>query len=177
MAEALDMAEAPKWQGTVLAFDFGTRQIGLASGQTITATASPQANLPARDGVPDWEHLEALIREWRPALLLVGLPLNMDGSESALCARARKFARRLHGRTGKPVLMVDERLSTHEAKGLEQRHDPGRRGNSRGQGGRSARGRNPGVRRESYREQPVDAIAACLILESWLGDHSLGQPP
>lgn len=160
------MPETPHWQGVILAFDFGTRQIGLASGQTITATASPLANVPARDGVPDWEHLETLIREWQPTLILVGLPLNMDGSESDLCTRARKFARRLHGRTGKPVLMVDERLSTHEAKGLEQRY-----GSKTGSDGRSKAGR-----RRSYREQPVDAIAATLILESWLADHSLGQP-
>lgn len=147
------MPEGSRWHGVILAFDFGTRQIGLASGQTVTSTASPLTVLPARDGIPDWQHLEALIHEWRPVLILVGLPLNMDGTESPLCARARKFARRLHGRTGKPVLMVDERLSTHEAKELDQR------------------------RGQSYREQPVDAIAACLILESWLADHALGQPP
>lgn len=167
MPEVPEKTETPRWQGRILAFDFGTRQIGLASGQTITATASPQANLTARDGVPDWGHLEALIRDWQPTLILVGLPLNMDGSESDLCLRARKFARRLHGRTGKPVLMVDERLSTREAKGLEQHHSLKGRGDGRTRTGR----------RESYREQPVDAIAACLILESWLGDHSLGQPP
>ena len=147
------MLETASWQGVILAFDFGTRQIGLASGQTITATASPLTQLPARDGIPDWEHIEALVREWQPTLILVGLPLNMDDTESALCVRARKFARRLHGRTGKPVLMVDERLSTREAKALDQR-----------------RGGN-------YREQPVDAIAACLILESWLADPSLGRQP
>lgn len=166
MPEAVEAVGAAKWHGTILAFDFGTRQIGLASGQTVTATASPQANLPARDGVPDWEQLEALIGDWQPTLLLVGLPLNMDGSESDLCARARKFARRLHGRTGKAVLMVDERLSTREAKSLEQP-----------QGAKPGRGRNKSSRRPSYREQPVDAIAACLILESWFGDPTLGQPP
>src|SRR5699024_5262439 len=133
------MPEATNWQGVILAFDFGTRQIGVASGQTITATASPLAQLPARDGMPDWEHVEALIREWQPAVILVGLPLNMDGTESALCTRARKFARRLHGRTGKPVLMVDERLSTREAKALDH---------SRGRHGRGRTG-------HSYREQPV----------------------
>ncbi|SRR5690625_575522 len=147
------MPETANRQGVILAFDFGTRQIGLASGQTITATATPLTQLPARDGIPDWERVEDLVREWQPALILVGLPLNMDGSESALCVRARKFARRLHGRTGKPVLMVDERLSTREAKTLDSR------------------------RGQSYRERPVDAIAASLILESWLADRSLGQQP
>lgn len=147
------MPEAPDYHGVILAFDFGTRQIGLASGQTVTATATPLTTLPARDGVPDWPRLESLVREWRPVLLLVGLPLNMDGSESPLCARARKFARRLHGRTGRKVLMVDERLSTREAKSIDGRQD------------------------RNYREQPVDAIAASLVLETWLSNPVLGQEP
>lgn len=147
------MPETGNYHGVILAFDFGTRQIGLASGQTITATATPLMTLPARDGVPDWPQLEALVHEWQPALVLVGLPLNMDGSESPLCVRARKFGRRLHGRTGKKVLMVDERLSTREAKSFDNRSD------------------------RNYREQPVDAIAASLVLETWLANPALGQEP
>ncbi len=152
------MPDAASVQGVILAFDFGTRQIGIASGQTVTASASPLTVLPARDGIPDWSRLEALIEEWRPALLLVGLPLNMDGSDSPLCARARKFARRLHGRTGRQVLMVDERLSTREAKRLD-------RGLEKQRGS------------QSYRERPVDAIAASLVLETWLSSPELASPP
>src|SRR5690606_23149449 len=88
----------PRLMGeTVLGFDYGTQRIGVAVGQTITHTATPLAALHARDGVPNWDHIATLISEWRPARLVVGLPLNMDGSESEMCVRAKKFANRLHG--------------------------------------------------------------------------------
>jgi putative Holliday junction resolvase len=135
-------------QGTVMAFDFGTRSIGMAVGQTITATASPLAPISAKDGIPDWQHLEQLLREWKPAVLVIGLPLNMDGSESEFCQRARKFARRLQGRFGFPCELWDERLTTREAKELAGHHG-------------------------DYRNKPVDSIAATLLLESWLNSNSL----
>ncbi|AQT61319.1 Holliday junction resolvase RuvX [Cellvibrio mixtus] len=130
---------------SLLAFDYGTKNIGVASGQTITRSANAQAQLKAKDGVPDWNQIEKLLKEWQPDLVLVGLPLNMDGSESELSTRARKFANRLHGRFGVKVELVDERLSSFEAKGevMEQ-------GGSR-----------------HYKLNPVDSIAARLILESW----------
>lgn len=135
---------------SAMAFDFGLGHIGCAVGQTLTSTARPLAVLKARDGQPDWQQLAALVGEWRPNVLLVGLPLNMDGSESEFCGRARKFARRLHGRLSLPVKMVDERLSSREAK-------------------------DRGGRRDSYRKQPVDDLAAQIILETWLADpgHTL----
>lgn len=128
----------------VLAFDYGTRHIGVAVGQSVTGNAAPLAALPARDGVPRWEQIGALIEEWQPRRLVVGLPLNMDGSESELAARARKFANRLHGRFGLPVALWDERLSSFEARGhlLER----GRR---------------------DFRAGGVDSLSAVLILESW----------
>lgn len=100
---------------TLLAFDYGTRNIGVASGQTLTCSATEQSPLKARDGVPDWQQVEKLLQEWQPDLVLVGLPLNMDGSESELSARARKFANRLHGRFGVKVELVDERLTSFAA--------------------------------------------------------------
>lgn len=131
---------------TALAFDFGTRSIGVAYGQTLTASARELAPLPAKDGKPDWDRLQRLLDEWQPQRLLVGLPLNMDGSESEFGARARKFGQRLHGRTGLPVEFIDERLSTRAAK--EEAFERGHRGN--------------------YAEDPVDSIAARIILEDWL---------
>jgi len=139
-----------KPQRTVMAFDFGLRQIGVAFGNCLLATTQPLPILRARDGVPEWRALEALIEEWRPDLLLVGDPLNMDGSESKLCVQAGKFARRLHGRLGLEVAMVDERLSSFEAK-----H------NSREQGHRG-----------DFRRQPVDSLAAELILRTWLAENT-----
>ena len=101
---------------TVIAFDFGTFSIGAAIGQDVTRTASPLCSFKARDGIPNWQAIEKILNEWQPDLLVVGLPLNMDGTEQPLTARARKFANRLHGRFGYQVQLQDERLSTVEAK-------------------------------------------------------------
>ncbi|MEP6133622.1 Holliday junction resolvase RuvX, partial [Marinobacter sp.] len=101
----------------VIAFDFGTRRIGVASGQEMLGTGKPLTMLPARDGVPDWEQIGRLLKEWQPDRVLVGLPLNMDDTENDMCARARKFGKRLHGRFHVEVEMVDERLTSFEAKG------------------------------------------------------------
>lgn len=101
----------------VMAFDFGTRRIGVAVGQELIGSGQPVAMMPARDGIPDWQRIEALLEEWRPDLVVVGLPLNMDDTENEMCARARKFGKRLHGRYHVPVEMVDERLTSFEAKG------------------------------------------------------------
>ncbi|MGQ4277024.1 Holliday junction resolvase RuvX [Pseudidiomarina sp. E22-M8] len=100
----------------LLGFDFGTHNIGVAVGQTITGTASPLAALKAKDGQPDWQRVGAIIQEWQPQSLVVGLPLNMDGTEQPLTDLARKFANRLHGRFGLPVELQDERLTTVAAK-------------------------------------------------------------
>ncbi|MFV8783943.1 Holliday junction resolvase RuvX [Microbulbifer sp. SA54] len=137
---------------TALAFDFGTGSIGLAYGQSLTGSARELPPLPARDGQPNWDQVKKALDEWQPHTLLVGLPLNMDGSESEICARARKFGQRLHGRFGLPVEYVDERLSTRAAK--DEARDRGHRGN--------------------YADEPIDSIAARIFLEDWLrtqGDH------
>lgn len=129
-----------------MAFDFGLRQIGVAVGNCLLSTTQPLAILRAREGQPDWAVAEKLIAEWQPDLLLVGDPLNMDGSDSELGERARKFARRLHGRLGLQVVMVDERLSSFEAKQISR--EQGHRGD--------------------YHRQPIDSYAAELLLQSWL---------
>ena len=100
----------------ILAFDFGTFSIGVAVGQHITGTASPLAALRAKDGQPNWDEVAKLIASWQPQSLVVGLPLNMDGTEQPLTDMARKFANRLHGRFGLPVHLQDERLTTVAAK-------------------------------------------------------------
>jgi len=101
---------------SLLAFDFGTQSIGVAIGQTITGTASLLPALPAKHGQPNWQDVEKVIREWQPATLIVGLPLNMDGTEQPLTVQARKFGQRLHGRFGLPVIYQDERLTTVAAR-------------------------------------------------------------
>lgn len=138
-----------------MAFDYGTRQIGVAVGQTLTCRAEPIAVLRAKDGIPHWDDIARLIAEWKPDALVIGLPLNMDGSPSEMSGRAEKFARRLHGRYNLPVHCIDERLSTFEAK----------------QNLRDSR-RSPA----SYRDNPVDSLAAALLLETWLGDQPKETP-
>ena len=92
-----------------MGFDYGTRQIGVAVGQSLTCRAEPIAVLRARDGVPDWTQIERLIAEWKPDTLVVGLPLNMDGTPSEMSGRAEKFGRRLHGRRRRRVFWVQRR--------------------------------------------------------------------
>ena len=139
----------------MLAFDFGTRQIGVASGQKLLKTANPLTILRAKDGIPNWSQLQKLIDDWMPDQVLVGLPLNMNGSESQFCLRARKFGRRLHGKFGVEVAMVDERLSTFTAKGQYLSKN----------------------QRYKCKKILVDDIAAVLILETWLADQSVGIKP
>ena len=97
------MSDSTATPQLLLGFDFGTKQIGVAVGQIITQQARELCNLKARDGIPNWEQIEALIKEWQPDALVVGLPLNMDGTPSDMCVRAEKFARRLNGRFNLPV--------------------------------------------------------------------------
>ena len=100
---------------TLIAFDFGEKRIGTAVGQTVTRTATPLETVPVRREKPDWNAIDRLIGTWKPDALVVGLPLNMDGSEQRVTAQARRFANRLQGRAGLPVHLADERLSTREA--------------------------------------------------------------
>ena len=105
-------------QSMIMGFDYGTPRIGVAIGQRVTQTASPLAILKARQGQPNWSEIEALIKEWQPEAFVVGLPLHMDDEPSDLSVQAEKFARRLTGRFNLPHTMVDERLSSVEAKNL-----------------------------------------------------------
>lgn len=130
---------------TILAFDFGTSSIGCAVGQSVTGTAQGLPAFKAQDGIPNWENIEKVIKEWQPNLLVVGLPLNMDGTEQPLTHRAQKFANRLNGRFNIPTVLQDERLTTVEA-----RQEIFERGGYK-----------------ALKKGKVDSISACLILESW----------
>ncbi len=131
---------------TVLAFDFGTKSIGVAVGQEITGTASPLNALKATDGIPDWDVVAKLFAEWAPQLAVVGLPLNMDGSSQQVTFSAKKFANRLQAKYQLPVETCDERLTTVDAK---------------------ARLFELGGYKK-LDKQKVDSVSACLIFESWI---------
>lgn len=98
---------------TIMAFDYGTKSIGSAIGQEVTGTASPLKAFKAKDGIPNWNDIEAQLKEWKPDLVVVGLPTDLHGKELAtITPRAKKFANRLHGMFGVQVKLHDERLST-----------------------------------------------------------------
>ena len=101
--------------GTILAFDFGTRRIGVAVGERAIGLAHPLATIAGEQNEHRFAAIESLIDEWHPALLIVGLPLHADGTEHALTARARRFAKQLEGRFGVTAELVDERFTTHAA--------------------------------------------------------------
>lgn len=101
--------------GTVLSFDFGTRRVGVAVGDLSLGIAHPAATIDAEDNVTRFAAIERLVSEWKPALLVVGLPVHMDGTEHEMTRLARRFANRLEGRFGLPVELADERLSSEDA--------------------------------------------------------------
>lgn len=132
----------------IMAFDFGTQKMGMAIGSSLIESATPLALFPMKDGIPQWEELLRIVQQYQPNLFLVGLPLNMDDSESELSARARKFARRLRHQSNITTWMVDERLSTRAARDeLEHYHAQGR-----------------------AKKLSADSLAAALLIESWYRD-------
>lgn len=132
----------------ILAFDFGTQRIGVASGDTLTRTARPAKTLPAKNGVP-WPQIETLIRALAPAQLVVGVPYNMDGTRTPLTRACLQFAQQLEQRLGLPVATIDERQSSREAEAQLR--------NARAQG----------IKRRQVTHADVDMAAAKVILERW----------
>lgn len=130
---------------TLLAFDYGEKHIGVAVGQTLTGTANPLESIRVSSTHPDWSAITRVIETWKPDALVVGLPLNMDGTEQTVTRRARRFGNQLSGRFSLPVHLVDERLTTREARNRLARD--GRAGDD---------------------DHPV---AAQIILESWLNER------
>ncbi|HAK53205.1 MAG TPA: Holliday junction resolvase RuvX [Gammaproteobacteria bacterium] len=127
----------------IMGFDYGTKKIGVAIGQRVTRTANPVAIVRAENGKLDWSHIERLVDEWRPQQFVVGLPLNMDDSESEMSKLATRFSSQLQARFSITVHCMDERLSTFEAR----QNETGNR---------------------NSRKAEFDDAAAALILESWL---------
>lgn len=138
----------------VLAFDFGRKRIGAACGDTVSRTAAPLHTVLAGPGGPRWEAIDSLMRDWQPAVVVVGLPYNVDDSESGMTGAARGFAAELARRYAVQVALVDERYSSLEAESRLQ----------------SAR--ESGLRRRRVAKADVDAAAACVILERWFTEKT-----
>lgn len=133
---------------TLFGIDYGTRKIGVAVGQNITSTAMGIAVIPVRNGEVDWNELDKLVQRWKPGAFVVGMPYNMDGSESEMTVQANKFACKLTERYQRPCHSVDERLSTRAAREITRN--------------------NAELLGKRYDDKTkVDAMAAQLLLESW----------
>jgi putative Holliday junction resolvase len=137
---------------TVLALDFGRRRIGVAVGQTVTNSANPLGIVANSDDGPDWAQFAALISEWRPARLIVGMPAHADGTRSEICAHVEQFIIELH-RFELPVVSQDERFTSLEA---EQQ--------LKNERARGVRGR--------ISKELIDSTSAVLIAERWLGENN-----
>ncbi len=131
---------------TIIAFDFGLQKIGVAVGNILTKTTTPLDIIYFRTGTNLWKDIELLLDEWKPSSIIVGDPINMDGTVSEMSCRARKFAQRVHGRFAIKVLMVDERLTSFEAKSLSLRTKVSK----------------------GYANGNIDSLAAEIILTSWM---------
>ena len=153
-----DTPERDQYQPeTILAFDFGLRRIGIAIGQSVTASASPLGVIANGSNGPDFEAISRLIEDWRPSRLVVGLPMHADGSPSEMQLQVRSFTTEL-GRYELPIETTDERYTSVEAQATLK--------NARAAG---TRGR--------IRKEDVDAAAAVLIAERYLANRSSGARP
>lgn len=141
--------------GRLLGLDFGLSKIGVATGNCATATAQALTTVAAQNGVPAWRQLDAVVSQWRPQRLILGLPLMMDGSEQEMAVASRRFGAILFGRYRIPVVLVDERLSSKEADFLLRKNEDDGHKKSR----RS--------KRIDYRH----SVAAELILQTYLNDN------
>ena len=138
---------------TVLAFDFGFKRIGIAAGDTLTATAAPRPAAAVHQQGPDWDAIAREVRMLSPKQLVVGAPYNADGSPGALAPAARRFAAELERRFGLPVNRVDERWSSLEASAALKAQ------------------RSSGERKRRVRKEDIDSAAAAVILERWFSDE------
>ena len=135
---------------SVLGFDYGKKRIGIATGQTITNTATPCITIEQLDGNPNWPIIGELIDEWKPQSLIIGMPYHTDGSENKMTAAARQFAYELEKRFKLPVIEVNEALSSNEAEELLKQ--------------------NMKINQQNKHE--IDRMAAAIIVQRWLDKRS-----
>ena len=136
----------------VIAFDFGLKRTGVAVGNTLTGSATPECTLISKDEKPDWDGISKLINDWRPAQIVVGLPIELDGTENPLKKRIDRFCNQLNGRYNLPVDQENEQFTSIEAaQRLKQLRQSGRK--------------------QKVKKEEVDKIAASIILENWMQNN------
>ena len=139
-----------------LGFDFGSKRIGIAAGDSLTGTARPLGIVScAGDGSPDWAGISRHVKEWDPEVFVVGVPYNMDGTPTALTAAATQFGNALVERHGRHLVMVDERLSSREAEEMLRQR------------------RASGALNRRVTRGDIDAVSAVVLLQQWLRERSL----
>lgn len=136
--------EIPNSPYTALALDIGMQKIGVATGSSFLAEATPRDNIKANDAAPHWPQLQEQLKRWKPQLVVIGYPMNMDDSDTFLSPACVRAANKIHGRYQLPVRLVDERLSTREAYDLAINAD-----------------------HQRWKGKAVDALAASVILQTW----------
>ena len=135
---------------SVLGFDYGKKRIGIATGQTITRTATPFITLAQVDGNPDWSAIGDVINEWKPQSLIIGMPYHIDGSENKMTAAARQFAYELEKRFKLPVIEINEALSSNEAEEMLKKE----------------------MKINQQNKHEIDRMAAAVIVQRWLDGQS-----
>jgi putative Holliday junction resolvase len=135
---------------SILGFDYGAKRIGVATGQTITRTATPITTINAVHGSPDWAGIQKLIDQWKPDALIVGIPYFLDGKESEMTKTVQNFCDELEKRFTKPILKVNETLSSYEAEETLKKN----------------------MKIGKHNKQEIDKMAAAVIVQSWLDQQN-----
>lgn len=138
---------------SVLGFDYGKKRIGIATGQTITHTATPCKTITQIDGNPDWPAIEAEIKQWKPQALIVGIPFFTDGSENRMTAAAKQFCYELEKRFKLPVIEINEALSSAHAEEILHRN----------------------MKINKHNKHEIDKMAAAIIVQRWLDEYPSGN--
>ncbi len=135
----------------VLGFDYGKKRIGIASGQTITGTASPQVTLKQVDGNPDWKSISNQVSRWQPQALIVGMPYHLDGTKNPMTRAVEDFCNGLKKRFKLPLYLVDERYSSSHAEEILQQQ----------------------MKIGQHNKEEIDKMAAAVIVQRWLDTREL----
>lgn len=139
----------------VIAFDFGLKRTGVAIGNTVIGSATPECTLISKDELPDWDGISKLFKEWQPSQIVVGMPIELDGTENPLKKRIDRFCNQIQGRYNIDVEQENEQFTSIEAaQRLKQLRQSGRK--------------------QKISKDEVDKIAAAIILENWMQRNAFG---